>query len=156
MVFLAFAESSIQLVPDGTIFFHIALILLMIWVLNRTLFAPINRILAEREKQTGGRSDGAKSIFLEADNKLATYEQSLREARAAGYSIIEQTRAQALAARQQEIDAVKSEVAGMVESEKSALQNQVSLAQTQLQSEARVLAERISSNILGTSGAKTV
>ena len=148
MVFLAFAENSIQLVPDGTIFFHIALILVMIWVLNRTLFKPINRILAEREKQTGGRSDGARSILLEADNKVASYEQSLREARSAGYSVIEQTRAQALADRQREIDAVKAEAAKMIEREKSGLQNQVASAQTQLQSEAKVLAERISSNIL--------
>ena len=156
MVFLIFAENSVQLVPDGTIFFHIALILVMIWILNRTLFKPINRILAEREKQTGGRSDGAKSVLLEADNKLATYEQSLREARAAGYGVIEQTRKQALAARQEQIDAVKEEIAGMTASEKSALQNQVTGAQTQLQADAKILAERISSNILKTGGAQTV
>ena len=156
MVFLVFAENSVQLVPDGTIFFHIALILVMIWVLNRTLFKPINRILAEREKQTGGRSGGAKSVLLEADNKLASYEQSLREARASGYSVIEQTRKQALAARQREIDGVKTEVAEMVESEKSTLQNQVASAQTQLRAEAKVLAQRISSNILKTSGVETV
>ena len=54
MVFLALAENSIQLVPDGTIFLHIALILLMIWVLNRTLFKPVNRILETRERMTGG------------------------------------------------------------------------------------------------------
>ena len=156
MVFLIFAENSVQLVPDGTIFFHIALILVMIWVLNRTLFKPINRILAEREKQTGGRSDGAKSVLQDADRKLADYEQSLREARATGYSVIEQTRKQALAARQEQIEQVKGEVAEMVQSEKSALQNQVASAQTQLQADAKVLAERISSNILKTRSAQTV
>ncbi|MEP6924396.1 MAG: ATP synthase F0 subunit B [Pyrinomonadaceae bacterium] len=148
MVFLAFAQSEVQLVPDGTIFFHIALILLMIWFLNRTLFKPINRILAEREKQTGGRSGEAGNILQDADTKLLAYEQSLREARAAGYSVIEQTRMQALSSRQEAIDAVKAEVAEMIQSEKSVLQNQVMSAQTQLQSEARSLAERISSNIL--------
>lgn len=148
MVFLGFAENSVQLVPDGTIFFHIALILLMIWILNRTLFKPINRILAERENQTGGRFDGAKSVLLEADQKLLAYEQSLREARATGYSVIERTRKQALAARQEQIDAVKTEVSEMIASEKSALQTQVASAQTQLQVDAKILAERISSNIL--------
>ena len=156
MVFLIFAENSVQLVPDGTIFFHIALILVMIWVLNRTLFKPINRILAEREKQTGGRSDGAKGILHEAAGKIANYEQSLREARAAGYGVIEQTRKQALAARQEQIDQVKQEIAEMTANENSTLQNQVASAQTQLQADARVLAERISSSILKTGGAKTV
>ena len=48
------AQTSIQLVPDGTIVFHIVLILVMIAVLNRTLFQPINKILAEREKKGSG------------------------------------------------------------------------------------------------------
>lgn len=148
MVFLAFAENSIQLVPDGTIFLHIALILLMIWVLNRTLFKPINRILAERDQQTGGRTGEAAGILNDADAKLVAYEQSLREARSAGYGVIEQTRSQALAARQNQIDSVKREVSEMIAEEKSVLQNQVITAQTQLQTEAKVLAERISASIL--------
>lgn len=148
MVFLAFAENSIQLVPDGSIFLHIALILLMIWFLNRTLFKPINRILAERDKQTGGRTGEAAGILQDADAKLTAYEQSLRESRAAGYSVIEQTRMQALSARQNQIDLVKAEIAEMVAHEKSVLQNQVTTAQTQLQTDAKVLAERISASIL--------
>lgn len=148
MVFLAFAENSIQLVPDGTIFLHIALILLMIWFLNRTLFRPINRILAERDKQTGGRTGEAAGILLDADAKLTAYEQSLRDARSAGYSVIEKTRTQALAARQTQVDSVKAEIAEMIGSEKAALQNQVTTAQTQLQTEAKTIAERISASIL--------
>ena len=148
MIFLAFAEGSIQLVPDGTIFIHIALILLMIWILNRTLFKPINRVLEERERKTGGRSGDAHNILLEADNKLANYEQSLREARAAGYGTIEKLRSEALEYRRQQIEAVKAEVTDTVAAERAALQNSVAAAQTQLQTDARVLAERISSNIL--------
>lgn len=148
MIFLAFAEGSIQLVPDGTIFIHIALILLMIWILNRTLFKPINRVLEERERKTGGRSGDAHNILLEADNKLASYEQSLREARAAGYGTIEKLRSEALEYRRQQIEAVKAEVTDTVAAERAALQNSVAAAQAQLQTDARVLAERISSNIL--------
>ena len=43
MLCLALAEGSIQLVPEGTVFFHIAVIILMVYVLNATLFRPINR-----------------------------------------------------------------------------------------------------------------
>lgn len=148
MAFLAFAENTIQLVPDGTIFIHIALILLMIWILNRTLFKPINRILEERERKTGGRSTDAHNILLEADNKVAAYEQSLREARTEGYGAIEKTRSEALEVRKQQIEAVKAEVTEMVAGERAVLQNQVATAQTQLKSDAQVLAERISNNIL--------
>ena len=63
MTFLAFAENSIQLVPDGTLILHIVIILVMVFVLNATLFKPINRILEEREKRTRGRSGEAQDIL---------------------------------------------------------------------------------------------
>ncbi len=65
MIFLAFAENSIQLVPDGTLFLHIAIILVMVFVLNHTLFKPINRILEERERRTRGRTGEAREICSE-------------------------------------------------------------------------------------------
>ena len=64
MFLLAFAE-SIQLFPDGTIFIHIALILLMIWILNRTFFKPINKVIASREKHKAGPGGEADSIMKE-------------------------------------------------------------------------------------------
>ena len=69
MVVLAFAEGSgIQLVPDGTILIHIALILLMIWVLNRTFFRPINRVIQSHEKNKGGIS-AKRRKFCERSKK---------------------------------------------------------------------------------------
>ena len=70
MIFLAFAENSIQLVPDGTLFLHIAIILIMVFVLNRTLFKPINRILDERERRTRGRSGEAHDILQRVEEGL--------------------------------------------------------------------------------------
>nr|MBA3769194.1 hypothetical protein [Blastocatellia bacterium] len=72
MLPLLFAE-SIQLFPDGTLFIHIALILLMIWVLNRTLFRPINRVLAAREAAKGGAGGAAGEMLRDVDSKQARY-----------------------------------------------------------------------------------
>ncbi|HEX8197325.1 MAG TPA: ATP synthase F0 subunit B [Pyrinomonadaceae bacterium] len=148
MVFLAFAENSIQLVPDGTIFFHIALILLMIWILNRTLFKPINRILEARERMTGGSFAETTDTLRQADQKLADYETTLREARAAGYSVVENTRRESLAQRQLQIDEVKAETANLIEREKADLNRQVAQVRQNLASDARVLAERITAQVL--------
>ena len=60
---LGFAENSIQLVPDGTLFLHVLIILVMVYVLNATLFKPINRILEAREKRTRGRLTEAEEIL---------------------------------------------------------------------------------------------
>src|SRR4051794_37190931 len=107
MISLAFAENSIQLVPDGTLFLHIAIILVMVFVLNATLFKPINRILEEREKRTHGRSGEANDILRRVEEKIAHYEQTLRKTRAEGYRLMEQERAVAMNERQAKLNTVR-------------------------------------------------
>src|SRR3954468_10541918 len=110
MISLAFAENSIQLVPDGTLIFHIVLILIMVAVLNATLFKPINRILEERERRTRGRSGEAQDILQRVEENLAHYEHSLREARTEGYHLMEQQRAEAMSERQAMLSTVRGEI----------------------------------------------
>jgi F0F1-type ATP synthase membrane subunit b/b' len=107
MVFLAFAD--VQLVPDGTIFIHIALILLMIWTLNRTFFRPINRVIASREKNKGGRFGEAEEILRSVETKNAEYNSAMLEARSKSYELIEREKSEALARRQAEIEAIRIE-----------------------------------------------
>jgi F0F1-type ATP synthase membrane subunit b/b' len=76
-----FLAAAVQLVPDGTVFIHIALILLMIWTLNRTFFRPINRIIDARERNKGGRFGEAESILREVSEKQTKYNQAMTEAR---------------------------------------------------------------------------
>ena len=99
MVLLAFQE--VRLVPDGTIFIHIALILLMIWALNRTFFRPINRVIESRERNKGGRSSEAQEILKNVGEKQSRYEAAMLEARNEGYGLIERERTQAIADRQE-------------------------------------------------------
>ncbi|MEO6390992.1 MAG: ATP synthase F0 subunit B [Pyrinomonadaceae bacterium] len=148
-MFLMLLEAEVRLVPDGSIFFHIALILVMIWVLNRTLFKPINKILADREAQTGGKSGEAAAVLRQVDEKLTAYETGLRNARGDGYRMLEQARATAMEARQAELNAVKDEVAGQVAAEKDSIRSQAEAAKQALLVEANATASSISSRILG-------
>ena len=88
MHLLLFAE-TIQLFPDGTLFVHIAIILGMIWILNRTLYRPINRVLEAREKSKGGHSSEAEGILKDVEGKETRYTHELLDARSEGYSLIE-------------------------------------------------------------------
>lgn len=148
MTFLAFAE-EIRLVPDGTLFVHIAIILLMIYVLNRTLFKPVNRVLDERERLTHGRSGEAHDILNSVESKLSNYERALREARTQSYHLLEQERAQALSHRQAKLDEVRGEVTRAIEEEKSAINEQAATARATLNEEARRVAATVSAQILG-------
>ena len=147
MFLLAFAE-SIQLFPDGTLFIHIALILLMIWVLNRTFFRPINRVIQSREKHKGGYGSEAEAILAEVNEKQSKYEREMLAARSEGYSLIEKERTAAVEARQSTIAAAKSETAQSLASGKDEVQQQASAARAVIAKEAEAIAERISGNIL--------
>jgi F-type H+-transporting ATPase subunit b len=147
MYLLAFAE-SIQLFPDGTIFIHIALILLMIWVLNRTFFRPINRVIESREKQKGGRGSEAAGILKEVGEKRAAYDKEMLEARSRGYELIEKEHASAVAAREKQLGTVKSQLSEKLSAEKQELQTQAGEARATIEKEAEKLADTISANIL--------
>ena len=148
VVLLAFAESAIQLVPDGTIIFHIFLILLMVGVLNRTLFRPINQILAEREAQTEGSIREAHSIIGNVQQKMQDYERSLREARGEGYQLMEQRKLQSLREREQRIAELKSEISDWSDKQKAELQKEVQKARAELADNSRRLAGDIAARIL--------
>ena len=148
MILLGFAENSIQLVPDGTLFFHIATILLMIYLLNKTLFRPINKILAERERRTRGGTGEANDILQRVDNNMNQYERSLREARTEGYRLLEQERATALLERQSLLNSLRVEIESSTEEQKKLLETQTEQARTSLEADAQKIAANISSQIL--------
>jgi F-type H+-transporting ATPase subunit b len=147
MVLLAAAE-SIQLFPDGTLFIHIALILLMIWVLNRTFFKPINRVIEARERQKGGHGSEAESILSDVSEKQAKYNKELLAARSEGYELIEKERSAAIAQRQSKIADARAETAQVLTTGKQKLEEEAAQARSVIADEAVVMAEKISANIL--------
>lgn len=148
MFLLLFQE--VRLVPDGTMFIHIALILLMIWVLNRTFFRPINRILESRERSKGGRSGEAQQILKQVGEKQQRYNEAMLKARSEGYKLIENERGAAIAQRQQTVSAVKEEVTQKIEREKKELEQQTIAARAAIAADAEQIAEKISTNLLKT------
>lgn len=146
MSFLAFA--SIQLVPDGTLFIHIALILVMIWVLNRTLFKPINAIIEKRSKQKVGRGGEAAEILKTVEAKRKEYDAEMLRIRSESYDYIEKGRAEAVELRQSTISEAKEAASGRLNKEREELREQVAETRVQIALEAEKMAEKISDNIL--------
>ena len=146
MSLLAFA--GIQLFPDGTLFIHIALILIMIWVLNRTFFKPINRVLASRDKHKFGPGGEAQKILDDAIEKEAKLNKETLAARSEGYELIEKQRAGAVEARAKRVGDARAESVSKFAAEKQALAEQTEAARAAIATEAEVLADRIAGNIL--------
>ena len=151
MFILAFAEGGgVQLIPDFSMFIHMIIILVMIWILNRTFFRPINQIIESREKNKGGKFSKAEGILEEVAEKQNAYKKGISEAREEGYKLIEQERSEALALKQTKIAEVRREVDEKMEKEISQLESDTVKARAEIAEEADKMADRISSNILKT------
>ena len=148
MPVFGFFEGSIQLVPDGTLLFHLALIAGMVALLNATLLRPINRILEERERRTQGRLSEAGQTLATIDQKMREYERRLREARTEGYTLMEQSRATLASERDSKVTEVRAEIAGWLAKEQEKLKSDTSRVKQTLEAEAQSMALQISSQIL--------
>lgn len=146
---LALAGSSIQLVPDGTLLLHLALVVVMVGLLNVTLLKPIHRILEERERRTRGRLSEAQDILASVSVKAREHENRMREARAGGYLLLEEERIAASREREQKLAEVRAEVVRWLDEEKRTLQIDEELVKGSLEIEARARALEIGSQILG-------
>ncbi|MCM3901672.1 MAG: hypothetical protein ND866_08200 [Pyrinomonadaceae bacterium] len=148
-ILLGLAGNSIQLVPDGTLILHGAIIIIMVIVLNRTLFRPINRILEERDRRTRGLRSEAEQTLVTIEQSLRQYEQTLRGARTEGYQLLEAQRAEAIRERERQIASARELLSKQTSTEKQEIRSQAEIARTTLSKEAKRIALRISSQILG-------
>ena len=147
MHLLLFAE-NIQLFPDGTLFIHIALLLAMIWILNRTFYRPIHKVLAARERNKGGHSSEAAEILASVEEKESQYNIDLLDTRSDGYALIEKEQKKAIAAREKKLGEAKTEVAEKLETGKAEIEKQSADARGALSKDAEKMAEKIAAGIL--------
>lgn len=119
MTVLALAGNVLAL--DGSFLFIFISIFILIFILNRTLFKPINQVLDERERLGVGRLDEAKRMLGQYEERVSRYEEQLRAARSEAYQQQEAQRREALSARQDKITQVKAEAVRQVATAKDDL-----------------------------------
>ena len=131
------AEDTIQLVPDATLLLHLFFVVVMVVVLNRTLLKPINRILAEREKQITGRLREAEALAAESQEKLKKYNDTLRDARTTGYKLLEKERAESLKEKEQKLRQSREELSNEVSAQVEQIRRQEQSVKSELEGKRR-------------------
>ncbi len=142
------AESSIQLVPDGTLLIHILIIAIMVTVLNRTLLKPINEILARRDALLSGRLNEAQVLEAAREEKLREYDAALRQARTEGYHLLETEKTASLRERDRRLSDAKAELSKEVTSAVQATHQQEEILRKELELEAQQLSGLIEAQVL--------
>jgi F-type H+-transporting ATPase subunit b len=143
---LALKEGVLSI--DGSFLFIFFSILLLIYILNHTLFKPINRVLDERERLGAGRIGEARRMLGEYEERLKRYESRLRDARGEAYQRLEAGRREAMLERQRMIAEIKAETTARIDAAKHEIAEQAAGAKKNLEKEARAMAATISSQIL--------
>ena len=146
MIVLGLAGNVLSI--DGSFLFILVSIIILIYVLNRTLFKPLNRVLDERERLGAGRLAEAQRLLKEHEDRLQRYEGQLRAARVESLEQQEIFRKQAQADSQKMIAQIKDENAAQIAAAQKEIANQASIARQSLEKEARAMASTISSQIL--------
>ena len=141
-------EAQIQLVPDGTLLVHLLMVVVMVYVVNRTLLGPINRILAEREKQIAGRLQEAQTLATETEQKLKKYKDALHAARVEGYKLLERERADALKEKDEKVRLSREQASREVAAQKENIQRQEQSVKQELESQAASIGSLISAQVL--------
>jgi F-type H+-transporting ATPase subunit b len=141
-------EATIQLVPDGTLLLHLLMVVIMVFIVNRTLLGPINRILAEREKQVEGRLKEAQALAAETEQKLKTYNNALHAARVDGYKLLEKERADGLKEKDEKVRLQREHTSREVAMQLDNIKLQEQSVKRELETQAASISSLISAQVL--------
>lgn len=126
----------------------IILFLLFYWFLRANFFKPLERTLAERNARIAKARAEAEAVQAAAKEKLHTYEDALKKARAGVFAEQEAARQAALDGRTKLLNSVRKIEQDVVRKEKERIAREFEVARAQLEGESANLAGRIAKMIL--------
>lgn len=141
-------EAQIQLVPDGTLLLHLLMVAIMVLILNRTLLKPMNRILAERERQIQGRLKEAQALAAETEQKRKKYNDALHAARVDGYKLLEKERTDGLKDKDEKVRLYREQTSREVAAQIDNIKRQEQSVKQELETEAASISSLISAQVL--------
>ena len=124
------------------------MVAVMVFILNRTLLKPINRILAERERQVEGRLKEAQMMAAETEEKLKRYNATLHEARVDGYKLLEKERAEGLKQKDEALRLYREQMSQEVAARVETTRRQEESVKKELEAQAGAISSLISTQIL--------
>jgi F0F1-type ATP synthase membrane subunit b/b' len=134
--------------PDLSVLVVILLVLSLFFILKRSFFDPINKILEDRETAIHGAQRTANKKLGEFEEKSRIYQDQLNAARLEIYRQQETLRSEALNRRADILAKGRQEAEGLVQSSRDELQKQVVSAKSDLESNLTQFADGIVKAIL--------
>ncbi len=137
------------MIPGLSVFAVIACVLLLAVVLDRLLFKPLLRVMAERQARVKSAIDLAAQSAERAQAAAAEFEERTRAAQTEVYRRMDETRRTALDGRRELLEQTRQEIEASVGSARERLAQQAEQASAQLDRQADELADAVVARVLG-------
>jgi F-type H+-transporting ATPase subunit b len=137
------------LLPDLSVLWVIFFVLLLTFLLNRLLYKPILRVMAERERAITSARELAERSANEARRATAEFEQKTAEARAELYRQMDEMRRTAMNERADIMARTRAEADTQIAAASAKLKAETEEARRALSAEADALGAAVADRILG-------
>ena len=134
---------------DSTIWFQMANFLILMFVLNVVLFKPILRVIERREKHLQGLDEEVKSLDQSVEEKMANYEEKLRQARLEAMSEKNEIQQKASGEGKSKMDEARNEILQIFDDFNQKLDKEMSSSRKILKTQAEKISVEISEKVLG-------
>lgn len=137
------------MIPDLSVVWVIAFVLVLTVVLDRLLLRPITRVMREREGAIRSARELAEQSQARAQAAIDEFDAKTRAARAEVYRQMDEKRRAALASRAELIAETRHEIERTTDEASKRLAAQAAVARGQLDRDADALAATIVERVLG-------
>ena len=137
-----------MLTLDWTLLVAAAVFLVTLLTLNQLLFKPLFQVLDERKSRTSDLRDQAHKTLDHHNLLFDQYQSRIKEGKRLGYKQGDSVRNKTLQERQQRILEARTQSEELLVEAKERIQNELVLAEQQLKSNAREIAEMITARVL--------
>ncbi len=137
------------MIPDLSVVWVIAFVLLLTVILDRLLLRPITRVMREREEAIRSARDLAEQSQARAQAAIEEFDAKTRAARAEVYRQMDEKRRAALASRAALLADTRQEIERTTDEASQRLAAQAAAARGQLDAQADELASTIVERVLG-------
>lgn len=134
---------------DWTLGLQFVNFIILLIILNKLLYRPLMKVIAERREAIEGSHDRAKSLEADIEDKMQRYQQQLSDAKIAANEERNKLKKAATEEETKLLSEAQGKAATRLQAIKSQVGDEAAAASTTLKSEAKSLAGQIASKILG-------
>jgi len=134
---------------NATLLVQIINLLVLIFILNRLMYKPLAKMIAERETTLKGGIEEAKALKDKAVESKSTYQRQLGEGRQQVRERLELVRRKAEGEARQIIDQAQEKARGQADKMVAEIQAEMAQARGEIKAQAEAVATNMASRVLG-------